>query len=123
MIVTGTLARSLVPSGFRGLVSAVGERADPYLASLVVLLLPDWRTEFELVDREVAGLDGIPAMRTRDGDRNANLTDGNDAGAVDDGNRDHLPALADTGLDLGELGNCHIRVGLVLETKHRSPAV
>src|SRR4030095_1197050 len=59
--------------------------ADPDLAVLEVLLLPDRDRLLQGVDGEAARLEGLAAMGGGDGDQHAGLTDLETAHAVHDG--------------------------------------
>src|SRR5256886_5648088 len=94
----------------------------PDLAVLEVLLLPDGHPALECVDRVLARLERLVAMRRRHGDEHARLADLEPADAVEHRHApDPGPAGADSVADLAHLRLRHRRVRLVLEELHGPP--
>src|SRR5436190_14677139 len=99
-----------------------GAAADPLLAALVGLLLPEWHGLLERVDRVLAGGERIPSMRRRDGDHHACFADLDAADAMVDRDRAQFVAALEVGGELRHHVLGHLRVGLVFEMRHISAA-
>src|SRR2546425_10656042 len=94
----------------------------PDLAVLEVLLLPNGHRALERVDRVLAGLERLRAVRRRHGDEHARLADLEPADAVEHRDAAHPgPARADPLADLAHLRLRHRRMRLVLEELHGPP--
>src|SRR4029450_4217714 len=114
-----SLSPWLLPSTNERLTSL---RADPNLAALEMLLLPDRHDFLQAVDGEMAGFEGSAAMCGRDCDDDARFTDGNGTDAMHDGDLAGRPPLLRGRTDLAHLGQRHLGIRLVLELGDRSPA-
>src|SRR4029450_12236488 len=113
------VSRTCVPR----LLAMVTLQADPDLAVLEVLLLPDRHRLFQRVDRETARLEGFAAMGRGDRDHHAGLADLQGTEALCEGDpADDRPALADGAADLAHLGQRHGAVRLVFEELHAPAA-
>src|SRR4029450_8787863 len=98
------VSRTCVPR----LLAMITLQADPDLAVLEVLPLPDRHRLLHRVDREAAGLEGFAAMGRGDRDHHAGLADLQATDAVNEGDpADDRPALADGAADLAHLGQRH----------------
>src|SRR6266511_1313915 len=99
-----------------------GPAADPLLAALVDLLLPERNCPLEPVYRLRARSERRSAMRRRDRDGDALLTDVDTADAVMDRDLAHVVLLPQAGGDLLHYLFGHAAVRLVLEVEDRAPA-
>src|SRR6266571_2278768 len=91
-----------------------GALADPLLAALVDLLLPQRDGLLERVDRLAEGCQSVGSVRGRNGDRDARLPDLDPPEAVADGDSAEVVPLAEPGGDLAHDVLRHLGVGLVL---------
>src|SRR6266540_3697285 len=87
-----------------------GPAADPLLAALVDLFLPERHPFFERVDRVLARGERVLAVRRRDGDHDGRFADLDPAGAVMDGDVAQVVALLESAGDLGHYLFRHLLV-------------
>src|SRR5207342_1347089 len=99
-----------------------GPAADPLLAALVDLLLPEGDVDLEGVDRVLAGGERVVAVGRGDGDGDARLADPQAADAVDHGDAAEVVALLQAAGDLLHDLLGHALVGLVFEMQDGPPA-
>src|SRR4029450_10213961 len=98
------VSRTCVPR----LLAMITLQADPDLAVLEVLLLPDRYRLLQRVDREAAGLEGFAAMGRGDRDHHAGLADLQATDAVNEGDpADDRPELEGGAAELAHLGQGH----------------
>ena len=96
--------------------------ANPLLAALVDLLLPQRHGLLEPVDGVLAGRERVAAVRRRHGDHDRRLSDPNAADAVGDGHPAEVVRALEVGGQVGHDLLGHALVGLVLEVEHRPAA-
>src|SRR3954462_10520540 len=101
---------------------ASGAPADPLLAALVHLFLPEGHVDFEDVDRVLARRKRVGAVRGADGDDDGRLAQLDSADAVVDAYLLHLVALLQAGGELLHHLLGHALVALVVEVGDDAPA-
>src|SRR5581483_1607439 len=85
----------------------------------VMLLLPDRRASFQLVDAVAAGVEGGGTMRCRDQDCYRDITGIELADAVNDGNAQRAETFASFRGDAFERRQRHRLEGFVRQSRHR----
>src|SRR5208337_5533092 len=89
---------------------------DPFVAAIGPgLAFPDRRDLLQSVDEPAAGFKSLVAVRAAHGDDHADLAQVEAADPVDDGGLDDRPPFACFLLELGQLLQRHLGIGLVIE--------
>src|SRR3954471_3709192 len=93
---------------------------DPFLAALVDLLLPEWDSLLQLVDRVLARGEGVLSVRRGNGDHDRGVPNSHTSNTVVDGDAGERVARAETVCDLRHHALRHAFVRFVVEVCDRA---